>query len=215
MIAEIACEWTRTSDPATEPLSLSEAKQQASIVAADDDGLLAAYIVAARQAAEAALNRGLITQTWTLQLQFWSDEISLPMAAPLQNDANANPSTAPVVKYYDTSGVLQTLATTYYLVDTTTEPGCIRRAPNQIWPSVQCDRARPIVITYVAGWLNADAVPEIIKHGMRLYVAYADADRLGSVDADAARRAAESCWRSYGAAYWKAPQLRCLPRWLY
>jgi hypothetical protein len=53
------------------------------------------------------------------------------MAAPLQS--------VTTVKYYDASGVLQTLASTVYQVDTVSQPGRIVLAPTQIWPTVQAN----------------------------------------------------------------------------
>jgi uncharacterized phiE125 gp8 family phage protein len=202
---EIAADWTLVTPPTIEPLSLAEAKQHAVIVQTDDDVLISAYIVAARQAAESYLGRGLLTQTWRLQLSAWADAIALPMAAPLQSAP-----TAPLVQYYDQSGVLQTLATSFYIVDTTSEPGRILRAPNQILPFVQYDRLDAITITYVCGWTAAAQVPELIKHGLRLYIAAQDADRTGGdASSETARQAAAACWRTAGPIYWRPPV--CLP----
>lgn len=199
MSMEIPCEWARTVDPVLEPLDLADAKKHAVIISDDDNALIDAYVIAARMAAESFLNRALLTQTWVLQLDAFADELYLPMAAPLQSVTH--------VKYYDTAGVQQTLSTSFYNVDTVSEPGCIRRAPNQAWPSVQADRQRPITITYVAGWTDGAKVPELIKHGCRLFVSYADADRNGSIESEASRRAAEACWQAYGPVHWKAPQV--------
>lgn len=203
---EIRGEWTLVTGPAEEPIPLTEAKLHASIVQDDDNVLVDAYLRAARQAAELHLGRGLLTQTWAAQFSGFADEMWLPMAAPLQNDPDATPSTAPVVQYYDVDGVLQTLATSSYLVDTRSEPGCIRRAPNQSWPSVQCDRDRPVVITYVCGWTNADDVPELIKQGIRVYMAGVESDRAGAAVGSVA--AAERCWDLAGRVHWRPPQCR-------
>ncbi len=203
----IQCDWTIVTAPAQEPISLDEAKLQASIQQGDENLLINGYIKAARSACENFLNRALFTQTWRLSLSSFADVIWLPMAAPLQNDSGANPSTAPVVEYYDADGAQQTLATSYYLVDTTSEPGRIVRAPNQTWPTVQSDRLTGrVTITYVAGWSSVDDIPENIKQGIRLFVAYQDADRIGGLDGDNARRAAEALWSSAGHVYWKEPQ---------
>jgi uncharacterized phiE125 gp8 family phage protein len=198
---DIACDWSLVAAPAQEPLTIAEAKAQASMVSDDDNALINAYIASARQQAESYLGRGLLTQTWQVQLSGFADVIWLPRAAPLQ--------TVSSVKYYDTAGVLQTLATSFYTVDAISEPGRIVRAPNQSWPAVQVDRLAPVLITYVCGWNNTSDIPELIKHGMRLYVSYCDADRMGDVGAETARKAAESCWRAYGQVFWRPPQL-CL-----
>lgn len=197
MIRDIACEWSLVTAPAEEPLTLAEAKLHASITQDDDNLLTDAYRVAARQAAEQYLGRGLFTQTWQAQLAYWAEVIWLPMAAPLQSVTS--------VKYYDGDGVLQTLAASSYVVDTTSEPGRIYRAPNTAWPSVQADRLVRVIVTYVCGWTSVDTIPELIKQGIRLYLATSDADRVGA-DSAAAKAAAEACWRAYGQVFWRPPE---------
>lgn len=152
-----------------EPILLADAKLQLRIDTTADDVAVARRISGARARAEAYLMRGLVTQVWIYAQDGWTDEIQLPMAAPLQNNPlEAGGSTAPVVQYYDTAGTLQTLATTYYTVDTISEPGCIRRAPNQSWPSLQADRQLAVKITYVVGYTSAASIPADIIDGIYL-----------------------------------------------
>lgn len=191
------CSWTLVTGPATEPITLAEAKQQCKITHTNEDALVANYIVAARQAAEDHMARGLITQTWKLMLQDWAEIVWLPMAAPLQS--------VTTVKYYDTDGAQQTLGSTVYTVDVVSRPGRLTRAPNQSWPSLQADRhVGRIEITYVVGFISAVAVPERIKQGIRLHVGYLDCDREGLEEyAQHARAAAEACWTD--RVYWMPP----------
>lgn len=185
------CEWIQTIAPTSEPLSLAEAKLQARIAIDDEDSLLNSYIIAAREAAEGHLGRGLLTQTWKLTLPAFAETIWLPMAAPLQSVTS--------VKYYDTTGTLTTLAGTVYTVDTTSRPGKIMRAVNQSWPALQGGRLGGLVeITYIVGWTAKDLIPERIKQGMRLYVTAVDADR-DKPDTTAA----EACWTD--RVFWKPP----------
>ena len=187
---------TLVTAPTDEPITLAEAKAQARITDDHSNGLLRSYIQTAREAAEQILGRGLLTQTWRQERADFADVMWLPMAAPLQNDAGASPSTAPIVEYYDTDGTLQTLATSVYDVDTVSRPGRIVRAAGQSWPAVQCDRqAGRVRITYVVGWISPAEVPEQIKQGIRSYVTALDADRDGMHErAEEARFAAERCW---------------------
>jgi uncharacterized phiE125 gp8 family phage protein len=206
MYQDIECDWVLVTAPAQEPISLDEAKLHAGIVQDDDNLLTAAYLKAARLSCESYLGRGLFTQTMRAQFSAFADILWLPLAAPLQNDPNANPSTAPVVQYYDDAGVLQTLATSYYVVDTTSTPGRIVRAPNQTWPSVQGDRlAGSVVVTYVVGWTSVDDIPEDIKQGIRVYVAGFDGNRVDVVSEKAAR----ACWLGAGQVFWRPPAWRC------
>jgi len=193
---DIACNWTRTVDPAQEPIDIADAKAQARITDDASDGLIDGYIVAARQACEDYMGRALFTSTWRLVLEDFANVIPLPMASPLQNDSQADPSTAVVIQYYDTDGTQQTLATTVYDVDTASRPGRVVLKPNQTWPSVQSSRLHGrVTITYVAGWDDVADIPQLIKQGLLMYVTYLDLDRDGmEAGANAARIAAERCW---------------------
>jgi len=193
----VAATWSRIVEPVIEPITLAEAKDQTRYTTDDNNVNLNRYIKTAREAAEDTLNRGLLTQTWLLQRQQFSDVMALPMAAPLQTDV----STAPLVQYYDINGVLQTLDSTIYLVDAINRPARLTLAPLQMWPSVQERRDDAVRITYVVGWQTPAQVPERIKQGIRQYVAYLDAVRDGlDVQAHAAEQAAERCW--IDRVYW-------------
>jgi uncharacterized phiE125 gp8 family phage protein len=76
---------TRSVDPAIEPVTLSEAKRHANVVASDDDTLITALIQAAREQVESDCSRALITQTWRLKLHEWfADWLDVPRS-PLQS----------------------------------------------------------------------------------------------------------------------------------
>ena len=93
-----------------------------------------------------------------------------------------------------------------YVVDTTSEPGCISRAATYSWPTLSPERRMPIVITYVVGWTDPALIPELIKQGLRYHIAASDADRTGAGDGDAGRRAAAAVWAMAGPVYWREPE---------
>lgn len=180
-------EWVLVTGPAEEPVSVEEVRAHARISHTSEDGLLRSYIRVARETGELYMGRGFFTQTWKHTLDEFAEVMWLPMAAPLQSVT---------VQYYDSEGTLTTLSASGYVVDTTSRPGRIVRAPNASWPSTQCDRASGrVVITYVVGWSSVSAIPERIKQGIRMYVTYLDSDRDGLTDnGERARQAAEACW---------------------
>jgi len=139
--------------PAAEPVTLAEAKTHLRVTAADEDTLIDSLIPTARQWAEDFTRRALITQTWDYTLDAFADEIEIPLP-PLQSITS--------VKYLDTDGVEQTLATTEYTVDTAATRGLVRLAYGKSWPSVR-DQANAVTIRFVAGYGNAPAVPAPIK----------------------------------------------------
>lgn len=137
------CAWQRTVDPTNEPISLAEAKLHFRVSGAAEDSKIQRDVRAARMQVEDYLHRGLVTQTWKYVQDVFSGVIPLPMAGPLVS--------VPSVKYYDTSGVQQTLSTSIYEVDTLSEPGCVRLAPDQVWPQTQVGKALAVEVIYVVG----------------------------------------------------------------
>lgn len=139
-----------TVPPTSEPITVPEFSKHANIFINDDDEWALGAIKAARELAEKAQQRQLMTATWRLTLdQFPSWEIRLPFP-PLQSVSS--------ITYVDMAGTTQTLGTSLYQVSTASEPGCITPAYSQIWPTTR-DQMDAVTITYVAGYTSAALVP--------------------------------------------------------
>lgn len=182
-------QYVRTTAPTLEPLTIADAKAQIRSVQNQEDGLIDAYVKAARQAAEDYLGRGLLTQTWTLALSDFVNVIPLPMAAPLASVTS--------VKYYDTDNVQQTLSATVYDVDTTSRPGRIALKTGQSWPAVNSlRRVNRIEIAYVVGYTAAPLIPAAILQGIRMYVALLETNRdgLDPITGEALRTIQSAFW---------------------
>lgn len=150
--------------PVVEPVSLAEAKLHCRIEIADDDALLTAEIVAARQYCEQWTRRALITQTWEEVLNDWPTgrEHVIPLA-PLASVVS--------VKYTNDAGVEATMAATDYLVDSTRTPGRIVLRSTADWPAVTLQESHGVRIRFTAGYGPvASAVPQSIRQGMLLLV---------------------------------------------
>jgi uncharacterized phiE125 gp8 family phage protein len=156
------CAWQRTTDATDEPISLTEAKLHLRVSGSDEDTKIRRDIRAARMQIEDYLHRGLVTQTWTYAQDVFTVCIPLPMAGPLASVTS--------VQYYDASGVLQTLSTDTYDVDTLSEPGCVRLKPDQVWPQTQVGKALAVQVVYVVGQAAA-AVRDDIVDALLLRVA--------------------------------------------
>lgn len=129
---------------------------------AAQDTYLNTLITAAREHVEELTWRALINQTWDLKLTSFSNPIKIPRP-PL--------GTVTHLKYYDTASVQQTLATTYYELDTASEPGFVRLKYGQSWPACR-GHHHDIEIRYVAGYgATASAVPRGICQGILLWAA--------------------------------------------
>jgi uncharacterized phiE125 gp8 family phage protein len=173
-------------EPVTEPVSIEEAKLQLRIDGGDEDWIIALYISGARSHAEAITRRSFITQKLSLYLDTFplytyggtlTGYIPLyqsqsPWLAQRQYSVRVRggridlpfPRIQSVdsIKYTDPSGVVQTLATSQYVVDTINEPGAVVPAPGTYWPATQ-DTVNGVQINYTAGYGNAVDVPAQIK----------------------------------------------------
>jgi len=145
--------------PATEPVTAAQLKEHLHYTASDQDDRIAALISAARQAVESETDRALFTQTWVLSLDAFPSVIVAPRP-PLQSVTS--------IQYYDTSGTQQTLDSEQYQVDTACEPGRIAPARNCEWPSTDPETLGAVTVTYVAGWDDADDIPDELKHAIKL-----------------------------------------------
>ena len=158
--------------PVIEPISLEEARLFLRIDSdpGEEDGLIGSMITAARQEAEKITRRQLITATWELRLDCFSETIYLPMP-PLQSVSPISPVTVGGVKYLNTAGVEQILTeNTDYLVDIYSEPGRITPAFGQVWPPTY-SVPNAVRIVFKAGYGDAaTAVPAAIKNWIKAMI---------------------------------------------
>ena len=154
---------TQLSQPSAEPLSLADAKLHLRVDAdiTEDDSLIAALIVTARQQAEHRTGRALVSQQWRLGLdQFPDDSLELPLPK-LQSVQS--------VSYLDSAGTRQTLANTEYDVITDELVGRLIPAYGKSWPSCR-ERPGSVRVDYTCGYGAAADVPQSIKAWMLLAI---------------------------------------------
>jgi len=168
--------------PATDPISLAEARAHCRIDIDDDDGLLAGYILAARQHVEDYIRRPLITQTFDLTIDYgwpqnessafrwcsgsWYDTRIILPRTPVQSIT--------YIKYVDTSGVLQTLSSSQYVGPTLLDVGdyAITPAYGVTLPQARYQLAA-ITVRFVAGYgSNPGDVPEPIRQAILLMIGH-------------------------------------------
>jgi uncharacterized phiE125 gp8 family phage protein len=160
---------TLITAPTEEPVSLMEAGSHLRLDTNHEDFLITSLVKAARQLVESDTRRALVTQTWDFAVDYdWPTEddkrfgtvhrIVLPKP-PVQSVTS--------VKYIDTSGVEQTLATNQYLL----RNGVIEPAYGVTWPSVR-EQMAAVTVRYVCGYGAASAVPEQIKQAILLLVGH-------------------------------------------
>lgn len=174
-----------TDPPADEPLTLAEAKSHLNVGHTDDDALISGLIAAAREQTETETGRRWMPQTITLSLvtfpyrgvplgdyfSMFGDEytaggvlakFTIPLPYEPVSAVNA-------IRYYDATGVLQTLAAgTDYLPWLSHSPPVVYPAPGRYWPFTQIGRLGAVEVEFVCGYANADAVPASAKAAMKL-----------------------------------------------
>ena len=160
---------TQITPPTTEPVSLQQAKDHLRLDHDSEDELVARLVSAARQLVESDTRRALVTQTWDYAVDYdWPSEDDKRLGA-VNRIVLPKPPVQSVtsVKYIDTAGVEQTLASNQYLL----RNGVIEPAYGVTWPSVR-EQMAAVTVRYVCGYGAASAVPEQIKHAIRLLVGH-------------------------------------------
>ena len=155
--------YALVTPPATEPVTLAEAKLQCRVTANDEDATITALIVAAREHCENQTGRSFITQTWR------ADFVRFPCAgAPFRLPKGPVQSVSSV-KYYDDFGADTTLDASGYHLDLTGQLAKLWLAVDEVWPTIQV-QSNAVRIEYVAGYGAAAAVPQAIKQAMLLLI---------------------------------------------
>lgn len=159
------------SDAGSEPLYLDEVKENLRIMTDDEDALLAALIVAARQHVENVtgliLTAREIVETardfgaYGLDLRAW----------PVRSITS--------IGYVDVVGNGQTLASTGYVASLVQRPVRIVPAYASRWPAL-ARRPAAVVVTMQAGFEGPEVVPQAIKQAMHLLIVHWYANRAAA-----------------------------------
>lgn len=158
-----------TTAPATEPVTLAQVKEYLKLDSAytDEDTLLNTLIASARIFIENRIGRSIISQVRTQYMDEFGfcDEIGL-LFGPL---ISVGDLTVKSVKYYDTNDTLQTISSSDYWIDSTSD--IPRIVIKNSWPSIK-SRPNAVQIEFNAGYATTEAgVPKDIKDAMFYYIA--------------------------------------------
>lgn len=160
-IRQIPYSLSRVTGPATEPISLAEAKDHLEIVSSDTthDSKIARFISAAREQLEDDTGYVLNTQTYTLSLTHFpiNESIVLPVM-PVQSVES--------IKYQDLDNTQQTLSTDIYRFSSARRS--IGLKYDQEWPFITPEEDG-IIIAFTAGFGgSASTVPAICRQAILL-----------------------------------------------
>lgn len=162
------------SGPASEPISLSDAKLHLRVDAGDEDALISRLITAARQYVEASTGACLGSQTWELYLDRFEREIVLPRY-PVQNIVE--------IGYTPAGGSEVPVSSGDYIVDKAGPPWRIVPAFGKTWPASTLDPISGVRVRFTAGFT---AVPEWAKEAMLLLIGHWYEHREAAVVAELA-----------------------------
>jgi hypothetical protein len=184
--------------PASEPVTLQQAKSHLRLDDATDDAYVTDLITAARAYTEQVMWRGLLLQTYEIALPGFlgADRFELParrnfssamvgyewtntdrayrffpyLELPMGQLAASSPIVA--FTYLDPNGATQTLDTSVYELDTYSVPGRVRLKDAQTWP-LTLDHWNSVVIRYSVGWAGTgtDLIPQPIKQALLILIA--------------------------------------------
>jgi uncharacterized phiE125 gp8 family phage protein len=152
---------TLITAPASEPVTITEAKLHLRVDGTDDDTLITALIQAAREQAEHQVGRALITQTWERVLDaFPPAEIELGMPPVIGISS---------VTYIDTAAASQVMDSADYTLDADRLPGWLLPAYGEDWPNT-LDTTNAVRVRFVAGYGAAADVPAGIRSWILLRI---------------------------------------------
>jgi uncharacterized phiE125 gp8 family phage protein len=184
--------------PASEPVPLSDTKTYLRISDGDDDAFITALIIAVRQRFEAWAGRSLITQTWTLWLDGFprSEAKHSPREGFFELPVSHYDEVVRVVKVprsplqsvtsiqtYDNANTATVFDSSNYLVDAISIPGRIALNQGASWPG-GLRSINAVEIEFVAGYGDANAIPEPIRQGILLWIKLLFADKSKLFESD-------------------------------
>jgi uncharacterized phiE125 gp8 family phage protein len=157
----------QTEAPASEPITIEEARAWLRVDDTAQDALIAALVAAARRMVERRTNRALLASAWQMTIDRFPcgdarRAILLPLGPVIAISA---------ITYLDTGGVERTMAPADYRYDLSREPAPITTEWGKSWPSAR-DVIGAIAVDFSAGYADAAAVPQDLKLAMQLLVGH-------------------------------------------
>lgn len=172
--------------PTAEPVTVEEVKIQARYDdpdVTDEDALIEADIIAARELCEFKLQRSIMPQEREAVLAGFPADGCIELAFPIVRAINS-------VKYMDINGVEQTLnASQYSLINYKQNASAyLMRKPNVVWPATDANTLLAVKVQYACGYVDVDAVPQGIKKWIKQVCATWLKHREAVTDGDRAVR---------------------------
>lgn len=172
-----------TTPPASEPVTLAEAKAHLRVSIDDDDDLISELIATARELCELWTSRAFLTTTFRLTLNRFPGQLFDPWGVFRNTEREPYgvlfPIPIPVadlisvtsLSYVDVNGSTVVLDPSLYQVETGA-PGRVYPAYGRTWPASRI-QAEAITIVFVAGFTADPAqLPKRVKAAIKLLVSH-------------------------------------------
>jgi hypothetical protein len=186
----------RVTEPAVNPVTLSEAKAHLRIDANDEDTLISSLVTTATRWAEDYCDRTWVYTQWKMSVDSFYGNVGSPVQFGLKSDGNnidgrqsvvpnldlelqrppmvqSGTATAITIAYTPTAEAsTTTLDATQFRVDRLSTPGVCRPLYGQTWPSHLLD-FNSTTVTYWAGYsADGTSVPGAAKSAILMIVAH-------------------------------------------
>lgn len=160
--------------PATEPITLLEARSHLHVDETADDALIATLIAAARNMVEVQTGTALLSQQWRYAgAAFPTRNGTIEVGKfPLLSVQSIN--------YVATTGATQLLAANQYVVDTDHALGRISPANGVTWPATQA-QSNAVQVAFTAGYATPGAIPPTLLAALMLILGDLYANREGAI----------------------------------
>lgn len=158
------------TDATVEPITTADAKTHLRVDTTDEDTYIEGLVKAARRYCEWRTGRTFHQTTLEHRLERWplGDQVVLPRATPLLSVDS--------VKYLGSDGTEYTFSSSYYIADTSREPGRVVLGYSYEWPTLGAYYpVDPIRVRYTCGIANGSpqSYPaDDIIHAMKLLIGH-------------------------------------------
>ena len=156
--------------PATEPVTLTQAKLHCRVDHDAEDSLIDSLITAARVYCEGVQNRAYVEQTLELTYDKFPAPVFYLPRPPLRSVES--------IKYTDKDGTEHIVDSDNYITDTASFKGRVSLKYGESWPSVILQPIAAVKIRFTAGY---DEVPQTAKQAMLLLIGHWYVNREGAI----------------------------------
>lgn len=149
-------------------MALAEVKNHLRVEHTDDDSVIIAIMLAAREYVETYLDQTLIVTQYKMTLDLFPLHIELPKS-PLSTVSGYD---SVILTYKTNSQITTTLSSSDYRIDASAVPAVLRTNYGESWPAHLADY-NSIEVEFWAGYCSSGTnVPRVIRHAMLMLITH-------------------------------------------